>query len=156
MLLPATCSSFSTPTFAEHLRVVWPQGDFEAISGPSGNEIGHYSGFTIVNDDGNSIYTQDYLDDHSPCYTGDGREFTIEGGCWKQARKFKCICNIAGDPETCEIKDKDSNSFGTGYGQTYTTFIGIAISQESSCAVEFNTEDDEDYPTDNDLHVTSG
>ncbi|KAF4458368.1 hypothetical protein FALBO_14900 [Fusarium albosuccineum] len=119
---------------------------------PSSNEIGHYSGLA----NGNAIYTQDYPDDHSVCYTDDGREFTIEGGCSKQARKFKCICNIAGDPETCEVKDKDGNSLGTSEGQTDTTFIGIAITQDSSCVVEFGTEVSEDCPTDNDLHVTFG
>ncbi|KAF5636771.1 uncharacterized protein FTJAE_5967 [Fusarium tjaetaba] len=156
-LLAATLSS---TVAAEHLRVVWSQGDFSTISGPSGgSQSGHSSGFTILKDDGTAIYSKAYPADHSPCYnTGDGREFTFGGDCWTKERKFRCKSSFAGDPETCEVKDQDGNSLGTGEGKTDTTFIGIAIAQDSACVVEFNTDDDEDCPKDedNNLGVRSG
>ncbi|CAI7628840.1 unnamed protein product [Penicillium bialowiezense] len=137
----------SATVYAEHLKVVWSSGDFSSISGPSGgNTNGHYSGFAIINDAGDAIYDQGFPDDHSPCYnTGDGREFTIEGDCWSTPRKFKCKADFGGHPDTCD-------------GQTDTTFIGIAIGQDASCVVEFDSDSD-GCPVDDGngpLHVTSG
>ncbi|KAJ5128918.1 hypothetical protein N7448_002627 [Penicillium atrosanguineum] len=150
----------SATVYAEHLKVVWSSGDFSTISGPAGgNTNGHYSGFAIINDAGEAIYDQGFPDDHAPCYnTGDGREFTIEGDCWSTPRKFKCKADFGGHPDTCEVKDGDGNSLGTGEGQEDTTFIGIAIGQDASCVVEFESDSD-GCPVDDGngpLHVTSG
>jgi hypothetical protein len=161
ILFSLLAASLSSTAVAEHLRAVWSQGDFSTISGPgTSNEHGHTSGFTILKDDGTAIYSQAYPDNHAPCYsTGDGREFTLGNDpCWGSVRKFKCKAKFSGDPESCEVKDKDGNSLGTGEGKTDTTFIGIAIAQDSACVVEFNTEDGEDCPADeeNNLGVTEG
>ncbi|OQD68856.1 hypothetical protein PENDEC_c030G02230 [Penicillium decumbens] len=150
----------SATVFAEHLRVVWSAGDFSTISGPAGgNTNGHYSGFAIINDKNEAIYNQGTPDDHAPCYnTGDGREFTIEGSCWKSPRIFKCKADFAGHPDTCEVKDADGNSLGSANGVTDTQDIGIPIGQDSSCVVEFDSDSD-GCPVDNGdgpLHVTSG
>ncbi|KAJ6079699.1 hypothetical protein N7467_009452 [Penicillium canescens] len=150
----------SGSVYAEHLKVVWSSGSFSTISGPAGgNTNGHYSGFAIINDAGEAIYDQGFPDDHAPCYnTDDGREFTIEGDCWSTPRKFKCMADFGGHPETCEVKDGNGNSLGTGNGQTDTTFIGISIGQDSSCVVEFDSDSD-GCPVDDGngpLHVTSG
>lgn len=150
----------SGTVYAEHLKAVWSSGSFSSASGPSGgSQNGHYSGFALINDNGEAIYTQDYPDDHAPCYnTGGGREFTIEGDCWGTPRKFKCLSDFGGAPQDCEVKDGDGNSLGTGEGQTDTTFIGIAIGQDSTCVIEFDSDsggcpvDDGNGP----LHVTSG
>ncbi|KAJ4256089.1 hypothetical protein NW762_009165 [Fusarium torreyae] len=153
-------ASFSSTAIAEHLRAVWSSGGFSTVSGPSGNENGHYTGFAILNDDGVAIYTKAYPDNHAPCYsTGSGREFTLGNDpCWNQVRKFRCRCSLAGNPEACEVKDKDGNSLGTSEGKTDTTFIGIAIAQDATCVVEFDTEDGETCPKDeeNNLGVTEG
>ncbi|KAJ4055723.1 hypothetical protein NW756_003135 [Fusarium oxysporum] len=155
ILFGLLAASLSSTIVAEHLRVVWSQGDFSTISGPSGgSQSGHSSGFTILKDDGTAIYSKAYPADHSPCYnTGDGREFTFGGDCWTKERKFRCKSSFAGDPESCEVKDQDGNSLGTGEGKTDTTFIGIAIAQDSACVVEFNTDDDEDCPKDEDNNL---
>ena len=149
----------SATVYAEHLKAVWSSGSFSTVSGPSGNENGGYSGFAILNDAGEAVYDQPYPDDHAPCYnTGGGREFTIEGDCWSTARKFKCLSDFGGSPQNCEVKDADGNSLGTGDGKTDTTFIGIAIGQDASCVVEFDS-DGSDCPVDNGngpLGVTSG
>ncbi|KAL4884078.1 hypothetical protein BJY04DRAFT_215954 [Aspergillus karnatakaensis] len=146
-------------SYAEKVRVVWSMGDFSTISGPSGNEHGHYKGFAIVNEDGDAIYDQAYPDDHAACYnTGDGREFTIEGDCWDTSRTFKCKGAFSGHPETCEVLDGDGNSLGKSEGKTDTTFIGIAIGMDGSCVVEFETDGD-GCPIDDGngpLHVVSG
>ncbi|KAF4972911.1 hypothetical protein FZEAL_9491 [Fusarium zealandicum] len=157
-LIGLVAASLSTTAVAEHLRVVWSKGGFSSISGPSGGSVSsHFTGFAIINDNNEAIYTEASPADHSPCLsTGSGREFTVEGGCWNQARKFQCKSNLNGSPEGCEVKDKDGNGLGKGEGKTDTEFIGIAIAQDSSCVVEFNTEDGEDCPTENDLGVTSG
>ncbi|KAJ5437266.1 hypothetical protein N7445_005810 [Penicillium cf. griseofulvum] len=132
---------------------------FSTISGPTGNGHGHDSGFSILNEAGDAIYEQAYPDDHSPCYnTGDGREFTIEGDCWATSRKFKCKSNFAGIPESCEVKDGNGNSLGSGEGATDIKSIGIAIITSGSCAVEFDSDSD-GCPIDHGngpLHVTSG
>ncbi|OQD68466.1 hypothetical protein PENDEC_c035G03563 [Penicillium decumbens] len=149
----------SATVYAEHLRVVWSDGDFSTISGPAGgNTNGHYSGFAIINDKGEAIYDQAYPDQHAPCYQHGGREFTIEGDCWNTPRKFKCVADFGGHPESCEVKDGDGNSLGTGDGKTDTEFIGIAIGQSASCVVEFDSDGD-GCPVDDGngpLHVTSG
>ena len=70
----------STVVSGERLKAVWSAGDFSTISGPTGNESGHFKRFAIFDEAGKAIYNEPYPDDHSPCYnTGDGREFTIEG-----------------------------------------------------------------------------
>lgn len=155
-LISLAAVSFSTNAYAAHLKVAWSNGGFSTISGPgAGNENGHYSGFAVINDAGEAVYDSDYPDDHAPCYsTGDGREFNLEGGCWKNPRKFKCKSNLAGNPQSCEVLDKDGNSLAKGEGKTDTTFIGIAIGQDSTCVVEFDTDEDEDCPKDSDLHVS--
>ncbi|KAJ5375420.1 hypothetical protein N7517_007426 [Penicillium concentricum] len=107
----------SATVHAERLTVVWSSGGFSTISGPTGNEHGHNSGFSILNEAGDAIYYQSHPDNHAPCYnTGDGREFTIEGDCWATPRKFKCKSSFAGTPKNCEVKDGDGNSLGTGEG----------------------------------------
>ncbi|PKY09365.1 hypothetical protein P168DRAFT_278855 [Aspergillus campestris IBT 28561] len=155
LLIAAT----STAVNGERLKVVWSSGSFSTVSGPAGNESGNYNGFAIFDEAGKAIYDQGTPDNHSPCYsTDDGREFTIEGDCWDTPRKFKCKSNLAGNPQTCEVKDGNGNSLGKGDGKTDTTFIGIAIGMDSSCVVEFDAdshncpEDDGNGP----LHVTSG
>ncbi|KAL4938331.1 hypothetical protein BDV06DRAFT_226099 [Aspergillus oleicola] len=90
---------------AERLKVVWSSGGFSTISGPAGgNTNKHYSGFAILNEDGDTVYDQPYPDNHAPCYnTGDGRTLTIEGDYWDTPRKFQCLADFAGDPESCEV-----------------------------------------------------
>ncbi|KAL3475973.1 hypothetical protein BJX99DRAFT_270789, partial [Aspergillus californicus] len=144
--------------YAEHLRVVFSSGSFNAIQGGSGN----YNGFAIINDDDVAIYDNGYPNDHAPCYhQTDGRTFTIEGDCWGSARTFNCYAGFDGSPESCSVKDADGNELGSGEGQSDTTFIGISIGTDASCVVEFDSddvegnvcpEDDGDGP----LHVTSG
>ncbi|KAL4919455.1 hypothetical protein BDW62DRAFT_199770 [Aspergillus aurantiobrunneus] len=153
----------TAPAHAEHLKVVWSQGTFAAMTGPhgEGGGSGSHKGFAIINDAGEAIYDQAYPDDHSPCYnTGDGRTFTIEGDCWATARQFHCKSDFAGFPESCEVRDADGNSLGSGEGQTNTDFIGIAIGQDGSCVVEFDSDDSGSAcPVDDGngpLHVTSG
>lgn len=149
----------STVVSGERLKAVWSAGDFSTISGPTGNESGHFKRFAIFDSAGKAIYSQPYPGDHSPCYNkGDGREFTIEGDCWDTARKFKCKSDFGAHPEYCEVKDKDGKSLGTGEGKSNTEFIGIAIGMSGACVVEFDAkshncpEDDGNGP----LHVTSG
>ncbi|KAL4807225.1 hypothetical protein BDV18DRAFT_159444 [Aspergillus unguis] len=149
----------TTYVSAEHLKVVFSAGDFSTISGPNGgNTNGHYSGFAIVRDDGTAIYNDGSPNDHSPCYNTDGgRTFKIEGDCWASPRVFFCEADFAGHPETCEVRDADGNVLGSGEGQTDTDFIGIAIGQDSSCVVEFDSDDAGTCPEDDGngpLHVT--
>ncbi|KAJ5469114.1 hypothetical protein N7475_006866 [Penicillium sp. IBT 31633x] len=150
----------SSTVLGERLKAVWSSGEFSTISGPAGgsNSV-HSSGFVIFNEAGEAIYDQAYPDDHAPCYnTGDGREFTIEGDCWDTPRKFHCMADFAGHPESCEVKDSDGNSLGTGEGMEDTTFIGISIGTDASCVIEFDA-DSHDCPVDDGngpLHVTSG
>ncbi|KAJ5397441.1 hypothetical protein N7509_005554 [Penicillium cosmopolitanum] len=136
------CLMAASSVYAEHLRVVWSSGSFSSISGPSGgNQNGGYSGFAILNDAGDAVYDQPYPDDHSPCYLGSGREFTIEG-----------------QPQSCAVKDGDGNVLGSADAQKDTTFIGIAIGIDASCVIEFDSDSD-GCPIDDGngpLHVTSG
>ncbi|KAI8181005.1 hypothetical protein KHU50_002738 [Colletotrichum sp. SAR 10_65] len=150
----------SATAYAEHLRVVWSSGSFSTISGPgAGSQSGHYSGFAIINDNGEAIYDDSTPSDHSPCYnTGNGRTFTIEGSCWNTPRVFHCKSDFGGIPETCDVSTKDGNELGSGTQQKDTEFIGISIGIDGSCVVEFDSDgpgcpvDDGNGP----LHVTSG
>lgn len=158
VLLAAATSS----VYADKLTVAFSSGGFSTISGSgTGNENGHYSSFAIINDEGTAIYDNGFPDDHSPCYnTGGGRTFTIEGDCWATPRQFHCEADFGGLPESCSVMDADGNVLGEGKGQTDTDFIGIAIGQDATCVVEFDSddsgiacpEDDGNGP----LHVTSG
>lgn len=129
----------------EKLQVVWSSGHFSTIAGPNGgNEFGHDSGFAVTNDKGQSYFDSAYPADHAPCYnTGDGREFKVMSSCWKAPRSFKCKSNFGGNPESCEVFDSVGNSLAKGKGNTDTKFIGIALTQSSSCGVNFELEADE-------------
>ncbi|KAL4920554.1 hypothetical protein BDW62DRAFT_215845 [Aspergillus aurantiobrunneus] len=153
-LMAATIATVS----AEHLKVVFSSGGFSTVSGTAGGEGTQYSGFAIINDNGEAIYDEDYPGDHSPCFnTGGGRVFTIEGDCWSTPRTFHCLSDGGGNPKNCEVSNGDGNSLGSGDGQTDTTFIGISIGQDSACVVEFDSDGD-GCPVDGGngpLHVTS-
>ncbi|KAL5339933.1 hypothetical protein BJX70DRAFT_397175 [Aspergillus crustosus] len=153
----------SAPIHAERLKVVWSQGSFSTITGPNGEcgGSGVYNGFGIFNSDRVIIYDQAYPDDHSPCYnTGDGRTFTIEGDCWGSARQFHCLADFGGFPQDCSVLDASGNVLASGSGRTDTDFIGIAIGQDGTCVLEFDSEDNGTAcPEDTGngpLHVTSG
>ncbi|KAL4906010.1 hypothetical protein BDW74DRAFT_177698 [Aspergillus multicolor] len=149
---------------AEHLKVVISQGTFSSVTGPNGEGggSGQYKGFAIFNDAGEAIYDQAYPDDHSPCYNTDGgRTFTIEGDCWGSARQFHCESDFGGFPESCSVMDAGGNVLAEASGQTNTEFIGIAIGQDGSCVMEFDSDDVEGNVCPEDdgngpLHVTSG
>jgi hypothetical protein len=158
-------TAFSTSVYAEHLRAVFSHGAFSTISGPAGGSVSkQLSGFSILNVAGDPIYAQNLPDGHSPCYTG-GREFTIEGKCWARARKFYCVCDLGGNAKNCAVKGHEGTLLGSSEGKTDTTFIGIAITLESTCVVEFESEPAEGYGgchtvgrsgKGSDLRVTSG
>ncbi|KAF4949305.1 hypothetical protein FSARC_13512 [Fusarium sarcochroum] len=158
-LISVLATSLATTANAAHLRAVWTTGSFQTTPGPGGNgESGHFTGFTILNDKNEAIFNSKTPGEKSPCFsTKGGREFTMgDDPCWHQDRKFQCKSNLAGNTEGCEVKDQDGNSLGTGEGKTDTTFIGIAIGQDSTCVVEFNTDDDEDCGANSGLKVKSG
>ncbi|KAF4333298.1 hypothetical protein FBEOM_12884 [Fusarium beomiforme] len=135
-------AALTSPTFAEHLRVVWSKGDFATISGPNGgNQNGHFSNFAIIDRNGDAIFTEAYPGGYAVCQIDDGHEFAIEGMCWSAPRKFHCVSNFAGNPESCEVKDSNGNSLGKAGGNTNWDFIGIAIASSSGCVVEIDTED---------------
>ncbi|KAF5579441.1 hypothetical protein FPCIR_11099 [Fusarium pseudocircinatum] len=149
-------AALTSPALAEHLRIVWSKGDFSTISGPNGgNQNGHWSNFAIIDKNGDAIFTDAYPGGYAACQIDDGREFAIEGLCWSAPRKFLCVSNIAGNPQSCEVKDNNGNSLGKAEGNTNWDFIGIAIGSTGGCVVEIDTEDS--CPAmgqdGNDLHV---
>lgn len=141
----------------QSLQVVWSSGHFSTISGPSGNEVGHDSGFAITDDKGHNLYSSGFPSDHAPCYnTGNGRTFTMSSSCFKAPRKFKCKADFGGNPKTCEVQDSKSNVLASGKGNVKDKFIGIAISQSGSCGVKFDLEDDEHCDDKATFKVVSG
>ena len=112
-------TAFSASASAEHLRAVFSSGTFSSISGPSGGSLSaQYSGFAILNDAGEAIYTQAYPDDRRPCFsTNGGREFTIEGNCWAQARKFQCKSDLEATSKTARSKDTTTTCSGLPRGR---------------------------------------
>lgn len=125
------------------MQVIWSSGHFSTISGPTGNEHGHSNGFAVTDGDGVELYSESYPGDYSPCMTGDGRSFTLTSTCWSRERKFKCVCNLGGNPESCEVRDSGDNVLSSAEGNTETNFIGIAIAQEGACGTSFLLEADE-------------
>ncbi|KAH7150917.1 hypothetical protein DER46DRAFT_689540 [Fusarium sp. MPI-SDFR-AT-0072] len=120
-------AALTCPVFAEHLRIVWSEGDF-TISGPNGgNQKGHWNNFAIIDKNGDAIFTKVYPGGYTACQIDDGRKFAIEGIYWSAPRKFLCVSNTAGNPQSCEVKDNDGNSLGKAEGNTNWDFIGIAI-----------------------------
>ncbi|CVL06830.1 uncharacterized protein FMAN_11926 [Fusarium mangiferae] len=90
---------------------------------------------------GDAIFTEAYPDGYAASQIDDGREFAIEGICWSASRKFLCVSNIAGNPQSCEVKDNNGNSLGKAEENTKWDFIGIAIGSTGGCVVEIDTED---------------
>ncbi|KAM0692081.1 hypothetical protein Q7P36_008282 [Cladosporium allicinum] len=137
----ALAASF-TLAQAEHLRVVWSAGTWGAIGGPSGDgQNGHYDGFAIIRDDNEPVYTEAYPSGYAACFsTGDGRTFEICGDCWDSCFRFKCISDLGGHPESCEVQDGSGKTIGTGTEMKDTDFIGIAIGIDSTCVVEFESD----------------
>lgn len=138
------CVAAAATAQAEHLRVVWSSGTFSTIAPPGGSgEHGYDSGFVILNDDDEAIYSSSYPYDYSPCFQYDeGRIFGIDGDCWDTQFNFQCKAGNLGNPESCSVRTTDGEVLASGEGQQDTTFIGIAIGTDSSCVVEFDSNGD--------------
>lgn len=123
------------------INVVWSQSDFSTIAGPNGgNEYGHSSGFALLDEDGKTIWTSDYPDDHSPCYNTDGgRTFTLSADCMG-SYQFHCEADFGGDPKHCAVLDTSGREINSADGDTDTNFIGIALSTDSQCGTNFILE----------------
>ncbi|KPM44947.1 hypothetical protein AK830_g1665 [Neonectria ditissima] len=128
----------STSTAIQVINVVWSTTGFSTISGPSGNENSHASGFSLIDQDGNTIYSNDYPGDYAPCQ-GNGHTFTLSGGCFAagQQYEFECTSKFDGSPESCQVLDSSSNVLGSAKGNEDTTFIGISIGQDGYCGTSF-------------------
>ncbi|KAM0722951.1 hypothetical protein Q7P37_001149 [Cladosporium fusiforme] len=127
---------------AEHLRVVWSSGTYSAATGPkgSGGGTGYDTGFAIIRDDGEAIYQTSNPYDYSPCFQHGGRTFAIEGDCWDSQFRFHCEADFGGLPDNCAVQDADGNVLGEGEAKKNTDSIGIAISTDATCVVEFESD----------------
>ncbi|KAL2009479.1 hypothetical protein VTN00DRAFT_5286 [Thermoascus crustaceus] len=135
-LLLATLALAAPIAAQQAVQAVWSRGGFETISGPAGNEMGHSSGFTILDQDGNEIYSNAYPGDYAPCQMN-GHTFTLSGGCFSAPFKFACTSKFDGNPKNCEVLDSSGNSLGKADGNTKTNFNGISISEDGTCSVGF-------------------
>lgn len=128
----------STAASIQVINAVWAVGGFSTISGPSGNENGHSGGFSLIDQDGNTIYENSAPNDYSACQ-GNTYTFTLSGGCFGsgQQYEFACSADFDGTPEHCAVLDSSSNELASADGNTDTNFIGIAISVDGYCGVSF-------------------
>ncbi|KAL4879988.1 hypothetical protein BJY04DRAFT_219790 [Aspergillus karnatakaensis] len=148
----AGLAATSTTVSAEHLRAAFSTGGFSGIGG-----TGYYMGFAIIRDNGDAIYNDGTPNDHSPCFETDGgRFFTIGGSCWNTTRTFHCLSNVD-EVRTCSVDDENGNVLSEGTGMSDTTWIGISVGIDSTCVVEFESDDASECPVDDGngpLHVT--
>lgn len=128
----------STAASVQFINAVWSTGDFSTISGPSGNEHGHFTGFNLTDENGESIYSVAAPNDYSPCQM-EPYTFTLSGGCFAagQQYEFQCKSEFSGTPEHCVVLDSSSNVIAEADGDSDITFIGIAISTSGYCGASF-------------------
>ena len=125
----------------QKVNAVWSTGDFETISGPDGNEIGHSNGFSLLDESGNAIWSASYPNDQAPCEL-DGYTFKLSGGCLDHAEySFKCSSDEGGDPKNCEVINGHGGSLGTADGSTSTDFFGVGIAIKGKCGMGFELAD---------------
>lgn len=137
----------STATCIQSINAVWSTGDFSTISGPSGNLVGHFTGFNLIDGNGGNIYSNSAPNDKSPCQQADGYTFTLGGGCFAEGQtySFHCVAAFDGSPESCDVLDSNGDSIGSGEGDTDTNFIGISISQSGYCGAVFSLNENVSY-----------
>ncbi|KAL4882300.1 hypothetical protein BJY04DRAFT_187653 [Aspergillus karnatakaensis] len=136
----------ATPVLAgQQVLAVWSGSTFSTI-GPSGEHV-NTPGFTLVREDGDTIYNEAYPDGYDPCIFM-GQEFQMEGGCLGGAwYSFRCIATQIGTPTNCEVMGPDGSSIGTGESDDQTDFFGLGISITGVCRVQFELADGIDCTT---------
>lgn len=131
--LATTVTSFQT------INAVWSTSGFSTISGPSGSESAHGDGFSLIDEDGNTIFSESSPNGYVPCQGDPGYTFTLSGGCFAQGQQyeFQCTSDFSGNPDSCKVLDSSSNTLATGEGDTDTDFVGIAVAQDGYCGTSF-------------------
>lgn len=124
----------SSATAIQVINAVWSTTDFSTIGGATSNG----AGFNLLDQDGNSIYSNDYPGDYAPC-EGGGHTFTLSGGCFAEGQQyeFECASNFDGTPQSCEVMDSSGNVLASANGDDSTSFIGIAIGTDGYCGTSF-------------------
>ncbi|KAJ5111417.1 hypothetical protein N7532_001952 [Penicillium argentinense] len=137
-LLLSTLSA--TPALAgQEVVAVWSSSTF-STSGKTGTH-NFSAGFALVNQDGESIYSEAYPDGYNPC-TFVGQEFQLEKGCFGGAwYSFRCQATQTGIPQQCEVRGPEGNTVGTGEGEDQTDFFGVGIAKSGACRVKFELVD---------------
>lgn len=127
--------------FGQPIQVInaeWSTGSFSTIAGKAGNENGHSAGFSLLDENGKTIYSNGFPNDRTPCQQG-GYTFKLSGGCFagKQEYHFECTSAFDATPKSCEVRDADDNSLNSGEGNSDIEFVGIAVAENGYCGVSF-------------------
>ncbi|KAL4880314.1 hypothetical protein BJY04DRAFT_219308 [Aspergillus karnatakaensis] len=121
----------------QKVKAVWSTGSFNTVNGAQGVS-GHSKGFHLLTSEGKDIYNAAYPDGYSPCATGDGRTFRLDGGCLKDAAyEFNCKLPMGGQVDSCEVFNGHGGSLGSADAEQETEFFGLGISMSGKCAVDF-------------------
>jgi hypothetical protein len=96
------------------LYAVWNSEQWETTVAPAvgasdgGEEIVLSSGFNIVTDSGQLVYSASDVEGYAFCTT-EGRQFEVEGGCFPVGYKFACSADVLGDPGSCAVWGPDDD-----------------------------------------------
>lgn len=134
---------FPSTSYALKLNAVWASGDWSAIGPPGGQgSNGHTDGFSLVNEAGETVWSESYPDGYDACGGGYGHTFALTGGCFPEGTEYHFNCwSKSIQPSKCSIRNKDGSNIALADGQSNTHFIGIALGIDGYCGTSWDLGD---------------
>ncbi|KAL4804410.1 hypothetical protein BDV18DRAFT_162172 [Aspergillus unguis] len=105
-----------------------------AYTGIQNSGSGYEAGFTITDDDGNTLYTNANPGGYSPCMSNSEKvQYTSD--CFEGTYTFGCESKFDGNPKICSAYDPSGAAF-PGEADESLSFIGIASGTDGTCSGE--------------------
>ncbi|KAL4744118.1 hypothetical protein BDV11DRAFT_165809 [Aspergillus similis] len=111
-----------------------------SFSGIQGSGSGYSTGFNLVDNDGNTLYSNSDPDGYAPCMS-DSENIEMTSDCWSGTWTFKCTSAFDGNPESCSAVQPDGNQYD-GTVDADLSEIGIAAGTDGTCSGSFTTDGD--------------
>ncbi|RAH85802.1 hypothetical protein BO86DRAFT_376119 [Aspergillus japonicus CBS 114.51] len=131
-LLLTLCATASTVVATtDIIHFLYATDSYSDIQGAGS---GYSAGFTLTDDDGNTIYHNADPDGYSPC-VDDSEKVQYTSDCFTGTWTFGCESAFDGSPKLCSAYDPDGTAY-PGKAKESLDFIGISAGISGTCSGE--------------------
>ncbi|KAL4798601.1 hypothetical protein BDV19DRAFT_356557 [Aspergillus venezuelensis] len=135
-LLTLLASTSTAAAVSNTINFIYSASSFSGIQG-SGS--GYSTGFNLVDNDGNTLYSASHPDGYAPCMS-DSENIDMTSDCWSGTWTFKCTSAFDGNPESCSAVQPDGILEYQGTVDADLSEIGIAAGTDGTCSGSFTSE----------------